>query len=135
LHRLLLYTGSNASLTDQTYRIDIDGTLLPSAGTQISERNRRALLEAEAAGIEIVIATGRRQAYATPLVAPVGLQPETVFITSNGTVTRSLGGERIDRMLLPVETAIRLCPVLREFGGRPSLHLTAKDRESWCSIH
>ena len=97
--------------------IDIDGTLLPSAGTQISERNRRALLEAEAAGIEIVIATGRRQAYATPLVAPVGLQPETVFITSNGTVTRSLGGERIDRMLLPVETAIRLCPVLREFGG------------------
>lgn len=97
--------------------IDIDGTLLPSAGKQVSERNRRVLLEAEAAGIEIVIATGRRQAYATPILASVGLKPETVFITSNGTVTRTLGGERLDRIILPVETARELCPILRQFGG------------------
>src|ERR1700733_8119373 len=77
--------------------IDIDGTLLPSAGSGISSRNRRALLEAEAAGIEIVIATGRRQAYAVPLIHPVGLRPETVMITSNGTVTRTLAGERMER--------------------------------------
>jgi Cof subfamily protein (haloacid dehalogenase superfamily) len=97
--------------------IDIDGTLLPSAEKRVSERNRRALLEAEAAGIEIVIATGRRQAYATPILASVGLKPETVFITSNGAVTRTLGGERIDRVILPVETARELCPILRQFGG------------------
>lgn len=102
--------------------IDIDGTLLPSAGTEISARNRRALLEAEAAGIELVIATGRRQAYATPLILPVGLKPGTVMITSNGTVTRMLGtrtveGERIDRFTLPVDTALELCPILRQFGG------------------
>jgi hypothetical protein len=96
--------------------VDIDGTLLPSAGTLVSRRNRRALAEAQAAGIEIVIATGRRQAYATPLIDPIGLRPETVLITSNGAVTRTLGGERIDRFFLPVETARALCGALRPLG-------------------
>lgn len=97
--------------------IDIDGTLLPSSGTAISARNLRALREAQAAGIEVVIATGRRQAYAVPLLEQAGLRPDTVFITSNGAVTRTLSGERIDRFTLPVETARDLCPVLRQFGG------------------
>lgn len=96
--------------------VDIDGTLLPSAGTAISRRNCQALIEAQAAGFEVVIATGRRQAYATPLIEPVGLRPDTVLITSNGTVTRTLAGESIDRFLLPVETARALCPALRRFG-------------------
>ena len=96
--------------------VDVDGTLLPSPGTAVSRRNCRALLEAEAAGIEIVIATGRRQAYAMPLIDPIGLKPETVLITSNGTVTRTMAGERIDRFLLSVETARALCPALRPFG-------------------
>lgn len=96
--------------------IDIDGTLLPSAGTAVSRRNCQVLREAEAAGLEVVIATGRRQAYASPLIEPVGLRPETVLITSNGTVTRTLAGESIDRFLLPVETARALCPALRPFG-------------------
>jgi len=97
--------------------IDIDGTLLPTVGGQVTSRTRKALLEAEAAGIEIVIATGRRQAYAAPLIHPVGLSHETVLITSNGTVTRTLGGDRIDRFFLPVETARPLCGALRQFGG------------------
>lgn len=96
--------------------VDIDGTLLPSAGARVSERNCRALAEAQAAGLEIVIATGRRQAYASPLIDPAGLRPETIMITSNGTVTRTLGGESIDRSLLPAETARALCPALRPFG-------------------
>ncbi|HTX41745.1 MAG TPA: HAD-IIB family hydrolase [Acidobacteriaceae bacterium] len=96
--------------------VDIDGTLLPSAGTAVSARNCRALRDAEAAGMELVIATGRRQAYGAPLIQPVGLKPETVLITSNGTVTRTLAGEAIDRFFLPVETARELCPALRPFG-------------------
>lgn len=105
------------ALQPKLIAIDIDGTLLPSAGTHISDRNRRALRSAEAAGVEIVIATGRRQAYATPLIHPVGLRPQTVMVTSNGTVTRTLGGDRIDRFFLPVSTALELCPALRRFGG------------------
>jgi HAD superfamily hydrolase (TIGR01484 family) len=95
---------------------DIDGTLLPSVGGTVSERNCRALEEAQAAGVEVVIATGRRQAYAAPLLSPARLREETVLITSNGTVTRTLGGQAIDRFFLPVETARALCPALRPFG-------------------
>src|SRR6185312_11688072 len=82
------------ALPPKLIAVDIDGTLLPSDGTVISERNCRALLEAEAAGIQVVIATGRRQAYAAPLIGPTGLKASTVMITSNGTVTRTLGDER-----------------------------------------
>jgi len=96
--------------------VDIDGTLLPSPGAAVSRRNCRAMRAAEAVGIEIVIATGRRQTFALPLIAPIGLKAETVLITSNGTVTRTMAGERLDRFQLPVETAVALCPALRRFG-------------------
>ena len=97
--------------------LDIDGTLMPSSGTRMSERNQEAVRRADAAGVHIVIATGRRQAYAMPLMEQMGLHPSTVMISSNGTVTRTFGGESIDRWLLPVETARALCGELRQFGG------------------
>ncbi|AXC10521.1 Hydrolase (HAD superfamily) [Acidisarcina polymorpha] len=97
--------------------IDIDGTLLPSAGLRISARNQEALRRAEAEGVHIVVATGRRQAYAIPVLELAGLSPETVMISSNGTVTRTFSGRRIDRWLLPTETARALCAELRQFGG------------------
>jgi Cof subfamily protein (haloacid dehalogenase superfamily) len=96
---------------------DIDGTLMPSSGTAMSPRTIAALRAVEASGIEVAIATGRRQAYAVPLLDQVGLRPETVLITSNGTVTRTLAGEPIDRHYLPVETARALCAALKPFGG------------------
>ncbi|HEX3985993.1 MAG TPA: HAD family hydrolase [Acidobacteriaceae bacterium] len=96
--------------------IDIDGTLLPSSGTRVSDRNCRALLDAEASGVQLVIATGRRQAYAMPLLSPIGLKPQTVMITSNGTVTRTMAGAPIDRFFLPIATARALCPTLRPWG-------------------
>ncbi len=98
--------------------IDIDGTLLPTSGLRISERNREALLRAESEGIHIVVATGRRQAYAIPVLELAGLSSETIMISSNGTVTRTFSGRRIDRWLLPVPTARALCGELRLFGGR-----------------
>jgi Cof subfamily protein (haloacid dehalogenase superfamily) len=96
--------------------IDIDGTLLPSSGTTISRRNCRALREAQAAGLHIVIATGRRHQYAEPVLEQVGLSQHTVMISSNGSVVRHFDGELIGRTLLPVETARALCPALRPFG-------------------
>ena len=96
--------------------IDIDGTLMPSAGHRISSRNCAALRAAEAAGIEIVIATGRRHAYAMPLIAQVGLGEDSVMISSNGAVVRGFDGELLDRRFLPVETARLLCAALRSYG-------------------
>jgi Cof subfamily protein (haloacid dehalogenase superfamily) len=100
----------------QLIAIDIDGTLTPSTGPKISPRNRAALRAAEAAGVEIVIATGRRQAYAMPLVAQAGLREGSVMISSNGAVTRTFDGDLLDRRFLPVETARELCSELRGYG-------------------
>jgi Cof subfamily protein (haloacid dehalogenase superfamily) len=96
--------------------IDIDGTLLPSSGGPISQRNRAALRAAEAQGIEIVIATGRRQAFAVPRIQSIGLRKNGVVISSNGAVMRHFDGELMDRRFLPVETARRLCGQMRGYG-------------------
>jgi Cof subfamily protein (haloacid dehalogenase superfamily) len=100
----------------QLIAIDIDGTLMPSAGPRISPRNCAALQAAEAAGIEIVIATGRRQAYAMPLIAQVGLSEDSVMISSNGAVVRGFDGTLLDRRFLPVETARALSGLVRGYG-------------------
>src|SRR6204780_2148410 len=89
---------------------------MPSTGPKISSRNCAALRAAEAAGIEIVIATGRRQAYAMPLIAQVGLDENSVMISSNGAVIRGFDGRLLDRRFLPVETARQLAVALRGHG-------------------
>ena len=96
--------------------IDIDGTLLPSTSTTISSRNCHALREAQAAGIHIVVATGRRHRYAGQVLEQVGLSPCTVLISSNGSVVRHFDGKVIQRNLLPAASARALCPTLRRFG-------------------
>jgi Cof subfamily protein (haloacid dehalogenase superfamily) len=102
-------------VTTRLIAIDIDGTLMPSTGPRISPRNCAALQAAEAAGIEIVIATGRRQAYAMPLIAQVGLSEDSVMISSNGAVVRGFDGELLDRRFLPLETARQLCVALHGY--------------------
>jgi Cof subfamily protein (haloacid dehalogenase superfamily) len=97
--------------------IDIDGTLLPSIGGEVTERTRRALEMARASGIEVVIATGRRHRYASPILERAGQPEQTVLISSNGSVTRRLNGERMDHFTLPLETSRGLCGALRPFGG------------------
>lgn len=120
--------------------IDIDGTLLPSTGTTISERNCRALRRAQDAGLHIVIATGRRHQYAEPVLEQVELAKRTVMVSSNGSVVRYFDGKLIRRTLLPLERARALCAALRPFGQtmvftfdrvrRPSLAV-----ESLSSLH
>src|SRR6202000_1775726 len=78
--------------------------------------NRRALRDAQAAGLHIAIATGRRHRYAEPVLEQVGLSPRTVLISSNGSVVRHFDGELIQRNLLSEQTARALCSALRPFG-------------------
>lgn len=88
--------------------IDIDGTLLNSQG-QVSPRNRAALQAAHTAGVEVVIATGRRHAYAMKVLRDLNLCETNALISSNGTVLRTVGADLIHRSHLPVETARWLC--------------------------
>lgn len=96
--------------------IDMDGTLLPDFSTVVSKRNRNALREAQQAGIVVSIATGRRQAFTAPLLADVGLRADTPLITSNGAVTRTFSGDRIDFEHIRPQLARNLATLLRGVG-------------------
>jgi hydroxymethylpyrimidine pyrophosphatase-like HAD family hydrolase len=69
---------------------DIDGTLL-NPQFQISDDDLTALRRAHAAGIEVVLVTGRRHTFALPIAQQLGF--DLWLISSNGAVTRSLAGE------------------------------------------
>jgi Cof subfamily protein (haloacid dehalogenase superfamily) len=93
---------------------DIDGTLL-NPQYQISELDLAALRHAHGEGIEIVLVTGRRHAFALPIARQLGF--DLWLISSNGAITRSLAGETFHRDLLPVRTCRTLCADMREFRG------------------
>jgi Cof subfamily protein (haloacid dehalogenase superfamily) len=97
---------------------DIDGTLL-NPQFQISDGDLAALRRAHAAGIEIVLVTGRRHTFALPIAKQLGF--DLWLISSNGAVTRSLAGERFHRDLMPAETCRRLCVEMQEFRGNTVL--------------
>jgi len=97
---------------------DIDGTLL-NPQFQISDGDMAALRRAHAAGIEIVLVTGRRHRFALPIAQQLGF--DLWLISSNGAVTRSLRGETFHRDLLPAETCRRLCGAMQEFRGHTVL--------------
>ncbi len=96
--------------------IDVDGTLLPTFAKSVSPRNARALRAAQAAGITVAIATGRRTAYTAPLLDGLGLRADMPLITSNGAVTRTLSGDPVDRCQLQARVARGICGLLRPFG-------------------
>jgi hydroxymethylpyrimidine pyrophosphatase-like HAD family hydrolase len=100
--------------------IDMDGTLLGDDG-RVSARNLAALYAAQAHGIQLVIATGRRHSFAMRVLRPLGLDHNSILISSNGTVTRTMGAESIPSRLLarthlPHATALWLCEAIRGEG-------------------
>ena len=94
--------------------VDMDGTLVGADG-QVSKRNLAAMRSAQRAGAEIVVATGRRHCYAMRVLRGLGLREDDVLISSNGTVTRTMGAKLLERTLLPKETARWLCGHIEEF--------------------
>jgi Cof subfamily protein (haloacid dehalogenase superfamily) len=103
---------------------DIDGTLL-NPEFKISEGDLSALRRAHAAGIEIVLVTGRRHTFALPIAKQLGF--DLWLISSNGAVTRSLSGENFHRDMMPAETCRRLCGAMQQFRGNTVLTF---DRET-----
>ena len=103
---------------------DIDGTLL-NPQFQISEGDLAALRRAHAAGIEIVLVTGRRHTFALPIAKQLGF--DLWLISSNGAVTRSLSGETFHRDLMPAGICRQLCEAMQEFRGNTVLTF---DRET-----
>jgi Cof subfamily protein (haloacid dehalogenase superfamily) len=92
--------------------IDLDGTLLNSR-REISEGNRRALLEAVEREVQVVIVTGRRFHSALPLVSQIPC-PMTL-ITSNGALIANSSGEVLHRDFLPRKVAQQVLEVARQY--------------------
>ena len=86
--------------------VDIDGTLLDSHG-ELPPRNIAALARASAAGVEIVLATGRRFDFARPIFEQLTshLSAPLTLILSNGAIVKRHDGETLVRHLLPREVA------------------------------
>jgi Cof subfamily protein (haloacid dehalogenase superfamily) len=104
--------------------VDIDGTLL-NPEFQISDADLASLQRANALGIEVVLVTGRRHAFAMPIARMLGF--DLWLISSNGAITRSFTGETFHRDLLPADTCRALCQAMKEFRGSTVLTF---DKES-----
>jgi len=95
--------------------LDLDGTLLDSAG-KIPDANRVAIKAAEAAGVLVTIATGRRFRDARP----VGLELElnAPLVTHNGGLLKFAESlETVAYSLIGPETSLEILRVGKDFGG------------------
>ena len=63
--------------------------------------------------------TGRRHTFALPIAKQLGF--DLWLISSNGAVTRSLGGETFHRDMMPAATCRQLCQAMKEFRGNTVL--------------
>jgi len=104
---------------------DIDGTLL-NPQFQISPGDLDALRRAHASGIEVVLVTGRRHAFAMPIARKLGF--DLCLISSNGAVTRSSAGETFHRHLMPRDICRRLCEGMRDFRGQTVLTFDKEEK-------
>jgi len=103
--------------------VDIDGTLT-DPNFKISERNIAAMRSAYAAGIEIILATGRRHDYALPVAQEIGVP--AWLISSNGALIRSTSGETFYSDWLPASTATKLIHHMDAFRGNAVLTFDRK---------
>jgi 5-amino-6-(5-phospho-D-ribitylamino)uracil phosphatase len=102
----------NTSVAIKLIAMDLDGTLLNSE-SQVPAENARAVAEAAARGIEIVIVTGRRYHSARLIVE--SLPCELHLIVNNGSLIKSKQGETHQRFLLPAAIARRVLDATPEF--------------------
>lgn len=90
---------------------DMDGTLL-SSHLAISETNKEAVLEAQAQGIEFMVATGRAYSEAKPALDDAGIK--CCMITGNGAQIFDENGEAIVTFSIDKKTTKEIMTTLRE---------------------
>ncbi len=92
--------------------IDLDGTLLDSR-SEIPESNRAAVARAVAAGVHVVLVTGRR--YDFTLQIRQRLNVPLALIVNNGALVKGSDGETLARRLLPRDIARTVLEATSEF--------------------
>jgi Cof subfamily protein (haloacid dehalogenase superfamily) len=102
--------------------LDIDGTLLRSDKV-LSSRTRRALDAARAAGVRLVLVTGRRYPAARAVAEDLG--GDVPLVLHNGALVVE-AGELVRCRLLPPEAAVRALDAGRASGLEGVLHCGAR---------
>ena len=93
---------------------DIDGTLLPTGNGIVPAKNIEAVQAMAAAGVKVVIATGRMYSAALPIAAQLGVP--VPIISYNGAVIKSSSGELIHEKYLDAIVALKLINFFEERG-------------------
>ena len=92
---------------------DIDGTLLPTGGA-ISAGNVAAVQAMVAAGVKVVVATGRMYAAALPITAQLGVN--VPIIAYNGALIKSSTGEELYAHYMDEAHVLKLINFFEERG-------------------
>ncbi len=92
---------------------DIDGTLLPIGG-KVSAKNIEAVQKMIAAGVKVVIATGRMYRAALPIAAQLGVA--VPIIAYNGALIKSSAGEVIHTHYMDAAVVVELIKFFEERG-------------------
>jgi 5-amino-6-(5-phospho-D-ribitylamino)uracil phosphatase len=115
--------------------VDIDGTLLDSAG-RLPDAHRAALADVAAAGIEVALATGRSFHFARPIADLLAL-PLTLIV-NNGAVVKNGAGTTAMRHLLARDVARRILSETHTFEDsvaivfdRPDERQVVFERMDW----
>jgi Cof subfamily protein (haloacid dehalogenase superfamily) len=98
--------------------VDIDGTLTDPQ-FHVSARNVAALRAAHDAGIQVILATGRRHDYALPVARDLGFP--TLLVSSNGALVRDANGETLFSEHLAASTARKLIRHMHEYRAHAVL--------------
>jgi len=98
--------------------IDVDGTLLDSTG-RIPPAHAEAVADAHAAGMLVVLATGRVHHFVQPVVDALGVPVAT--IVNNGAVSRDPDGRIVVRRVLERDVALAILDEVRGFDDSVAL--------------
>jgi Cof subfamily protein (haloacid dehalogenase superfamily) len=98
--------------------VDIDGTLTDPQ-FHVPARNIAALRAAHEAGMQIVLATGRRHDYAMPIARELDFP--VLLVSSNGALVRSSHGETLFTESLGATTARKLIRYMDQYRGHAVL--------------
>jgi Cof subfamily protein (haloacid dehalogenase superfamily) len=98
--------------------IDVDGTLLDSAG-RLPDVNRAAIDAAVARGVHVALVTGRSYPFARPVADT--LPASISLIVSNGAVERGMDGSTFARRLLDRRVARQVLHAMRGYRDATAL--------------
>lgn len=99
--------------------IDIDGTLVNSRD-ELTPETRAALARAGKAGVQVVLATGRRYSHTLPLVEPLGI--DVPLVTASGALVKDpLDHRTLYRAQFEPEVLLEAVALVDRYGFDPVL--------------